>query len=135
MIWTAVSNLFTGGVDKAISSLDDLLTSSENKIALQQALNEGNPEVVAALSKERREAIAFAIESAKSTNPFVAGARPVMMWATTGLFTAFCFVALLSSLGYVTISNTALFEAVFETVAMFAFGLYGVRAIERRKKP
>lgn len=118
-----------------ITATDNLFTSSENKAAIQKALNEGNADIVRALSQERRDSIAFALETAKSVNPFVAGARPVMMWCVTLLFSAFCIVALLSSIGVIAITNHKLFGGMFETISVLAFGLYGVRAIERRKKP
>ena len=43
-------------------------------------------------------------------------------------------VALLSSIGVIVITNHALFGSIFETISVLAFGLYGVRALERRKK-
>ena len=131
MIWSAIGASLEG----IITATDNLFTSSENKAAIQKALNEGNADIVRALSQERRDSIAFALETAKSVNPFVAGARPVMMWCVTFLFSAFCIVALLSSIGVIAITNHTLFGGMFETISVLAFGLYGVRAIERRKKP
>ena len=127
-MWSAI----VAAIEPVIKATDELLTSSDDKEALQRAKNDGNVEIVKTLSNERRLNINFALETLKSSSWFVAGARPVMMWCCALLFTLFCVIALLASVDVMTISQPKLFGLMFETISFLTFGLYGVRTLEKR---
>ncbi len=80
-------DVFAPIIEKALSFIPDPAKKAEAQLALQKELDTHQQAIVAALAAIDEKQGDIQIEEAKSTNWFIAAARPALMWVFVGSFT------------------------------------------------
>jgi len=74
-------------LDKALSFIPDPAKKAEARLKLEQEINRHEETIIAALSAVDQKQAEINIEEAKSTNWWIAAARPSLMWVFVSSFT------------------------------------------------
>lgn len=80
-------DVFTPIIEKALSFIPDPAKKAEAQLAMQKELDTHQQAIVSALSAIDQKQADIQVEEAKSTNWFIAAARPALMWVFVSSFT------------------------------------------------
>lgn len=80
-------DIFKPVIDKALSFIPDPKAKAEAQLAMQKELDTNQQAIISALSAIDQKQADIQIEEAKSTNWFIAAARPALMWVFVSSFT------------------------------------------------
>ena len=94
-MWMAAIPMIGGLLSTVFGGLDELTTSTEEKLALQQKIMATAQPVIAAIIQAQAEfdkaSFALRVAEVQSSDRFVRWTRPLMSWMTFGLW-AYAFV-------------------------------------------
>lgn len=80
-------DVFAPIIEKALSFIPDPAKKTEAQLAMQKELDAHQQAIIGALSAIDQKQADIQIEEAKSTNWFIAAARPSLMWVFVASFT------------------------------------------------
>ncbi len=130
-------DVFAPIIEKALSFIPDPAKKAEAQLALQRELDTHQQAIIGALSAIDQKQADIQVEEAKSTNWFIAAARPALMWVFVASFTWQYVVLPIATFGLTVSGHPTILPtldmSVMMPVLLGMLGLSAQRTVEKIK--